>query len=210
MIAFGVDPGCLNPSLPEIPFATAFEAATEASFARFVMPTLVWKTMRHFAIGSERKLKESIKGVDGFADEVIRVRKKELALGGDRRRSDLLTVFMGLRDDQGAPFSDKFLRDICVNFILAGRDTSSVALSWFFWLLDRNPAVEGRILEEVCGIARERDSSSGGGGDDFVFKAEEVKKMEYLHAALSEALRLYPSVPVDHKEVSTIFCLYKK
>uniref|UniRef100_N1QQ84 Cytochrome P450 86A2 n=1 Tax=Aegilops tauschii TaxID=37682 RepID=N1QQ84_AEGTA len=25
--------------------------------------------------------------------------------------------------------------------------------------------------------------------------------MEYLHAALSEALRLYPSVPVDHKEV---------
>jgi hypothetical protein len=24
--------------------------------------------------------------------------------------------------------------------------------------------------------------------------------MEYLHAALSEALRLYPSVPVDHKE----------
>ena len=39
-------------------------------------------------------------------------------------------------------------------------------------------------------------------GDGLTFKAEEVKKMEYLQAALSEALRLYPSVPVDHKEVS--------
>lgn len=202
MIAFGVDPGCLSAGLPEIPFATAFEAATEATITRFVTPTLVWKAMRHFGIGSEGELKKSIKRVDGFAEEVIRVRKKEVALGGGGgRRSDLLTVFMGLRDEDGEAFSDKFLRDICVNFILAGRDTSSVALSWFFWLLDRNPAVEERILEEVCGIVREREG--GDGDDEVVFTAEEVKKMEYLHAALSEALRLYPSVPVDHKEVST-------
>ncbi|XP_039014672.1 cytochrome P450 86B1-like [Hibiscus syriacus] len=33
-----------------------------------------------------------------------------------------------------------------------------------------------------------------------IFKPEEIKKMDYLQAALSEALRLYPSVPVDHKE----------
>ncbi|KAL8535709.1 hypothetical protein ACS0TY_011369 [Phlomoides rotata] len=201
MIAFGVDPGCLSPGLPEVPFAAAFEAATEATFTRFVTPTLVWKAMRYFGVGSEGELKESIRKVDGFAEEVIRVRKKELSLGsgGGDRRSDLLTVFMGLRDEEGKAFSDKFLKDICVNFILAGRDTSSVALSWFFWLLDRNPAVEERILEEVCGIVRER--GGGGGGGEFVFRAEEVKKMEYLHAALSEALRLYPSVPVDHKEV---------
>lgn len=39
-------------------------------------------------------------------------------------------------------------------------------------------------------------------GASLVFKPEEMKKMDYLQAALSEALRLYPSVPVDHKEVS--------
>ncbi|TVU30304.1 hypothetical protein EJB05_21918, partial [Eragrostis curvula] len=37
--------------------------------------------------------------------------------------------------------------------------------------------------------------------EELVFQPEEVKRMEYLHAALSEALRLYPSVPVDHKVV---------
>ncbi|KAI3696130.1 hypothetical protein L1987_79139 [Smallanthus sonchifolius] len=202
MIAFGVDPGCLRPGLPEIPFAKAFEAATEATILRFVTPTLVWKIMRHFNIGSEKKLKDSIKGVDRFADEVIWTRKKEVFLMSDddkKQQSDLLTIFMGLKDDQGQPFSDKFLRDICVNFILAGRDTSSVALSWFFWLLDRNPTVEEKILGEICWIVKEREDEGQNG--DLIFTPEEIKKMDYLHAALSESLRLYPSVPVDHKEV---------
>ncbi|KAJ7942676.1 Cytochrome P450 [Quillaja saponaria] len=211
MIAFGVDPGCLRPNLPEIPFAKAFEDATEATLLRFVTPTCVWKAMRFFNIGMERKLNISIKGVDEFADDVIRTRKKELSLHYDqddeknKKRTDLLTVFMGLKDESGQPFSDKFLRDICVNFILAGRDTSSVALSWFFWLLDRNPVVEERILEEICKLVseREKDTSKNNGEIEscLIFRPEEIKKMEYLQAALSEALRLYPSVPVDHKEV---------
>lgn len=206
MIAFGVDPGCLRPGLKNIPFAKAFEDATEMTVLRFVMPTALWKTMRYLDIGTERKLKRSIERVDEFAEEVIRTRKKELC-GSDgeekkKERSDLLSIFMGLKDEEGRPFSNKFLRDICVNFILAGRDTSSVALSWFFWLIDMNPVVEERILEEICRIVGEREKGVEEGGGQVVFKPEEVKKMEYLQAALSEALRLYPSVPVDHKEVT--------
>ncbi|CAM8979128.1 unnamed protein product [Rhodiola kirilowii] len=202
MIAFGVDPGCLTPELPEIPFARAFEDATEATVLRFVIPTCIWKAMRFLNIGPERKLKASIKGVDKFADEVIKTRKNELMLdcnGDNNKRSDILTVFMGQRDESGKAFSDKFLRDICVNFILAGRDTSSVALSWFFWLIDHNPEVENKILEEISIVVGQRSEVKI--ENPLVFKPEEVKKMDYLQAALSEALRLYPSVPVDHKEV---------
>ncbi|CAF2056257.1 unnamed protein product [Brassica napus] len=204
MIAFGVDPGCLGPDQPVIPFAKAFEDATEAAVCRFVMPTCVWKLMKCLNLGTEKMLKESIKGVDDFADEFIRTRKKEMSLEGEStKRSDLLTVFMGLRDEKGGSFSDKFLRDICVNFILAGRDTSSVALSWFFWLLEMNPEVEEKIMVEMCKILRQRDDNGKGAKVDYepVFGPEEIKKMNYLQAALSEALRLYPSVPVDHKEV---------
>ncbi|XP_027099953.1 cytochrome P450 86B1-like [Coffea arabica] len=204
MIAFGVDPGCLRPGLPEIPFARAFEDATEATLFRFVTPTLTWRAMRSLNIGTEKKLTDSIREVDKFAEEVIQTRKKELSLPteSEKQRSDLLTVFMRLKDEQERPFSDKFLRDICVNFILAGRDTSSVALSWFFWLLNRNPEVEQNILAEICQIVNERkDAKDKEDLDNLIFKPEEVKKMEYLQAALSEALRLHPSVPVDHKEV---------
>ncbi|XP_030547517.1 cytochrome P450 86B1-like [Rhodamnia argentea] len=199
MIAFGVDPGCLRPGLPEIPFARAFEDATEATVLRFVTPTCVWKLMRFLGIGPERTLRKSIEGVDEFANEVIRTRKKELAADDGCQRSDILTVFARLRDEEGRPFSDKFLRDICVNFILAGRDTSSVALSWFFWLLHNNPDVEERIVAELCKVVSERGGASD--GEELVFKPEEIKKMDYLQAAITEALRLYPSVPVDHKEV---------
>ncbi|XP_044491977.1 cytochrome P450 86B1-like [Mangifera indica] len=201
MIAFGVDPGFLSPGLPEIPFAKAFEDATEATMCRFVTPTCIWKIMRYLDLGTERKLKQSIKCVDEFAEEVIRRRKKELSSSNDRstQRSDILSVFMGLKDEHGEPYSDKFLRDICVNFILAGRDTSSVALSWFFWLLEQNPTIEENILVEICRIIGEREEAERE-ESPLVFKPEEIKKMEYLHAALSEALRLYPSVPVDHKE----------
>ncbi|URD88400.1 LEM3 (ligand-effect modulator 3) family / CDC50 family [Musa troglodytarum] len=200
MIAFGTDPGCLRPGLPEIPFAKAFEDATEATTIRFITPTAIWKALRYFDLGSERWLRRSIAVVDEFAYEVIRTRREELSSGEQTRtaRSDLLTVFTKLRDEDGTPYSDKFLRDVCVNFILAGRDTSSVALAWFFWLLNRHPEVEERILGEIRKITEERGGDEDG---ELVFKPEEVKRMEYLHAALSEALRLYPSVPVDHKEV---------
>ncbi|KAL6192326.1 hypothetical protein ACLB2K_033417 [Fragaria x ananassa] len=207
MIAFGVDPGCLRPGLPRIPFAQAFEDATEATVMRFVTPACLWKAMRYFNLGAERKLKMSIKGVDKFADDVIRTRKKELlmeshtsSVGDQKQRSDLLTVFMRLRDEKGEGFTDKFLRDICVNFILAGRDTSSVALSWFFWLLHIHPEVERNILQELRTIVEAR-STNDINETELVFSPEEMKKMDYLHAALSEALRLYPSVPLDHKEV---------
>nr|QNN89145.1 cytochrome P450 [Achyranthes bidentata] len=200
MIAFGVDPGCLSLGLPEIPFAQAFENATEATVLRFVSPTCVWKTLRYLNMGPEKALKESITGVNKFADEVIRTRKKELALQDEnsKQRSDLLTVFMRLKDENRQPFSDKFLRDICVNFILAGRDTSSVALSWFFWLINQNPEIEEKILAEICRLISERN---GDNKEPIIFQPEEIKRMDYLQAAISEALRLYPSVPVDHKEV---------
>ncbi|KAM5566398.1 cytochrome P450 86B1 [Rosa sericea] len=204
MIAFGVDPGCLRPGLPQIPFAQAFEDATEATVMRFVTPACLWKAMRYFNLGAEKKLKMSIKGVDKFADDVIRTRKKELmdttiSLSDHKQRSDLLTVFMRLRDEKGEGFTDKFLRDICVNFILAGRDTSSVALSWFFWLLHIHPEVEHNILQELRTIVDARSTNDN--VTELVFSAEEIKKMDYLQAALSETLRLYPSVPLDHKEV---------
>ncbi|XP_020263665.1 cytochrome P450 86B1-like [Asparagus officinalis] len=201
IIAFGTDPGCLAPGLPDVPFARAFEEATEATIIRFVTPTTIWRTLRFLDIGNERKLKRSLKDVDEFAYEVIRTRKKELERES-KERSDLLTVFMRHKDEDGNKYSEKFLRDICVNFILAGRDTSSVALAWFFWLLEKSPEVEEKIVEEVRGIVKERrEEINVDDNMNVVFKPEEVKRMEYLQAALSEALRLYPSVPVDHKEV---------
>ncbi|KAI4340719.1 hypothetical protein MLD38_025529 [Melastoma candidum] len=122
MIAFGVEPGCLHQGLPEIPIARAFEDATEATVLRFITPTFIWKAMKYLDVGPERILGRCIKDVNEFTEQVIKTRKVEFAINSEsgEKKSDILTVFMGMRDEEGQPYSDKFLRDICVNFILAG------------------------------------------------------------------------------------------
>jgi fatty acid omega-hydroxylase len=202
MIAFGVDPGCLRLGLPEIPFAKAFEEGTEATVYRFITPTVLWRVMRYFNVGMEKKLGDSLRAIDDFADHVIESRMRELAEPTTDQGADLLTIFMQLKDDNGNPYSHRFLRDICINFILAGRDTSSVALTWFFWLLHGHPHVEQKIIAEIKTVLSNSRKQENVELSDVTFTVEELKQMHYLQAAVSEALRLYPSVPVDHKEVA--------
>ncbi|CAI5525690.1 unnamed protein product [Closterium sp. Naga37s-1] len=107
-------------------------------------------------------------------------------------------MMMLQKDDGGQLYSERFLRDACTNFILAGRDTSSVLLTWFFWLLSWHPHVESKIVEEARSIIAGRDA----GDERETFTYDELRSMTYTHAALNEALRLYPSVPADTKHVS--------
>lgn len=102
---------------------------------------------------------------------------------------DLLSRFLS-----SGHTDEKFVADIVISFILAGRDTTSAALTWFFWLLSQNPRVENEILREI-NEAASSESAAGGGYD-------EVKEMVYTHAALCESMRLYPPVPTDSKQVA--------
>ncbi|KAI3886117.1 hypothetical protein MKX03_029836 [Papaver bracteatum] len=204
--AFGVDPGCLSIDLPDVPSAKAFEQATELTLFRFTIPPFIWKAMKLFCFGSEKELKKAVGVVHKFAEKAVCHRRTECyKLGGLSDRSDLLSRLTELREteDVNRPtkykFSEKFLRDFCISFILAGRDTSSVALAWFFWLLSKNPQVEYKILNEINEILSHRKSKNE--IMDVVLTIDELKQMEYLQAALSESLRLYPSVSLDLKEV---------
>ncbi|MCL7030018.1 hypothetical protein MKW94_021021 [Papaver nudicaule] len=204
--AFGVDPGCLSIDLPDVPFAKAFEQATELTLFRFTVPPFIWKAMKLFCFGSEKELEKAVGIVHEFAEKTVCNRRTECyKLGSLSDRSDLLSRLTEVKatDDANGvrkyKFSKRFLRDFCISFILAGRDTSSVALAWFFWLLSKNPQVESRILHEIDEVLSHRKLKYE--DMDVIFTIDELNQMEYLQAALSESLRLYPSVPLDLKEV---------
>ncbi|KAM7265787.1 hypothetical protein ACFE04_003470 [Oxalis oulophora] len=186
-LAFNVDPGCLGEDT-EVgnQFMRAFEDATNLSSARFLyaVPGL-WRFKKFFNFGSERVLKDSIFIVHQFADNII---KSAMESGG--KHEDLLSRF--IRNEKNPP---EFLRDIAISFILAGRDTTSTALTWFFWLLSLHPEVEEKILNEQREI---RARTGKVIGDTFSF--EEIREMYYLQAAISESMRLYPPVAVDTKK----------
>ncbi|GER47953.1 cytochrome P450 [Striga asiatica] len=196
-LAFGKDPQTLSPGLPENAFAAAFDRATEASLHRFILPEFIWRMKKWLRLGMELTLSRSLRHVDEYLTGVIAARKLELVGGGAAQHDDLLSRFMKKKES----FSDKFLQEVALNFILAGRDTSSVALSWFFWLLTQNPQIEEKILIEICSVLRE---TRGGDVANWVkepLEFEELDRLVYLKAALSETLRLYPSVPEDSKHV---------
>ncbi|KAI3925768.1 hypothetical protein MKX01_003327 [Papaver californicum] len=201
---FGISPGCLSIDLPDVPFVAAFEKATELSYYRVFTPTFIWKTLRFFSVGPEKKLKEVSRIVHKFVAEIITNRRIELRKSGYLNdRYDILSKLMVKNDPEDKQhtndiLSDDILRDLCLSFILAGRDTTSVALVWFFWLIHGHPHVENLILDEIKVIVSDRKCDREN-INEIVFTADELKKMAYLEAALSETLRLYPSVPHDIK-----------
>ncbi|KAM4079829.1 hypothetical protein ACB094_09G144700 [Castanea mollissima] len=171
-LAFNVDPSCLSVGgTGAFEFMRAFEEATKIPSYRFMYAFRFMVIVKKFLnIGSERRLKESVKIVHEFADNIIRSRMGQKV----DKEKDLLSRFMSNEEN-----SLEFLRDFVISFILAGRDTTSSSLSWFFWLLSSHPNVEQNILKELETIR--------------------LHDMHYLHAAISEALRLYPPVPANKK-----------
>jgi len=128
--------------------------------------------------------------------------------------SDLLSAFMRLRDEKGQPFSDLYLKDMILNFLIAGRDTTANLLTWTAYLVAQHPEVEEKLLEEhrrvLSGVVGEGNpSGEDGSGDHPPSRKEEgkvvltgslLKKLKYTQQVLEEALRLYPAVPLDFRQ----------
>eukprot|EP01018_Ginkgo_biloba_P035411 Gb_12228 [translate_table: standard] len=211
-VAFGIDPACLDASLPFSELAQAFDLATALSAQRSTAPiSLVWKMKRMLNVGSEKRLSKAIRVVHEFARDAIRRRREEMSMDGWSLspKNDLLSRFMALTKSNDlseqheyikGPCAEEFLRDIILSFVLAGRDTTSAALTWFFWLLSCHPHVEEALRSEIAQIVEARGSNgvrSVSGGDDWTY--EELQRMNYVHASISESMRLYPPVPFDSK-----------
>ncbi|XP_045786484.1 cytochrome P450 86A1-like [Trifolium pratense] len=192
-LTFGKDPETLSPNLPENPFAVAFDTATEATMHRFLYPGLIWRFQKIFGIGSEKMLKESLQIVETYMNDAMSDRK---GIPSD----DLMSRFMKKRDVDGKPISAPVLQRIILSFILAGRDTSSVALSWFFWLILNHPNVEEKIIKELTTVLEETRGSERQRWTEDPIDFGEADQLVYLKAALAETLRLYPSVPQDFKQ----------
>eukprot|EP00405_Crypthecodinium_cohnii_P015641 CAMPEP_0206457992 /NCGR_PEP_ID=MMETSP0324_2-20121206/23293_1 /ASSEMBLY_ACC=CAM_ASM_000836 /TAXON_ID=2866 /ORGANISM="Crypthecodinium cohnii, Strain Seligo" /LENGTH=557 /DNA_ID=CAMNT_0053929223 /DNA_START=41 /DNA_END=1714 /DNA_ORIENTATION=+ len=105
------------------------------------------------------------------------------------KRKDLLALFIQAEEKES--FSATYLRDMVLNFVIAGRDTTACTLSWLFYVLSINPEVQRKLQEEID--AKLPD------GEAPTFKAVSARNMPYLNGVVYEVLRLYPPVPVDGK-----------
>lgn len=121
-LGFGVELNSLS-TKGKVPFAAAFDEAQKNTFLRFVNP--IWPTTERI-IGLltpwKLNMNDHLSVVDGFARSVIEKRRAQLDAGEIHK--DLLSRFMDASNHKDEPLSTDDLRDIVLNFVIAGRDTT--------------------------------------------------------------------------------------
>ncbi|XP_071721038.1 cytochrome P450 94C1-like [Rutidosis leptorrhynchoides] len=180
--SFGYDPKCLEESLPMSDLAISFDLASQLSAQRAMnLSPWVWKIKRMLNVGNEKKLKESIKMVNMFAQEVIGQRSK---LGSYSKHEDLLSRFMDTTKDPN------YLQDIVISFLLAGRDTVASALTGLFWVLAQHPNIVAAVRAEALMVTQRHK---------VLTRFEQLCELHYLQAVVYEGMRLFPPIQFNSK-----------
>jgi cytochrome P450 len=103
--------------------------------------------------------------------EEIAGRRTQEDLG---ERTDILSLLMLARDEEGQAMTGQELRDELVTLLLAGHETTATSVAWAVERLVRHPDKLARLVAEI----------DAGEGD------------EYMQAVISETLRVRPVVPM--------------
>jgi len=160
---------------------------------------VIWQVKRYLNIGSEAKLKKNIQIIDNFLMQLIHQKREQMKNVHDHKaKEDILSRFILASEEDPETMNDRYLRDIVLSFLFAGKDSTAITLSWFFYMLCKNPIVQDKVAYEIqeCVEWAQQDTI-----ETYTTRLTQgaIEKMHYLHATLSETLRLYPAVPVDGK-----------
>jgi len=121
-----------------------------------------------------------LRALRAAVDEVLREELRERRDGRRTAGEDVLSRLEAVRFDDGTPMSDDELLDQLVTLLLAGHETTAVALAWSLHLLAHHPDA----------LARATSAVRQGDGD------------AHLRAVVMESLRLRPVVPLAGRRLA--------
>jgi cytochrome P450 len=130
-----------------------------------------WPTPRYRRFQAARAvLKDAV-------DYVISQRRRSASDG-----SDLLSMLLSARDEEsGEAMTDEQLRVEVTTFLLAGQETTSLALTWTWYLLSQHASARRRLEEEI-------DTVLDGRPPEYA----DLANLPYTRMVIDEAMRLYP------------------
>ena len=97
-------------------------------------------------------------------------------------RKDLLQLLLSARDPEtGRGMTDPELEANLYTFLVAGHETSAVAMAWTLWLLAKDQASQERLRNEVWAVAGEEEIGPA-----------TVEKLVFTRQVLQESMRLFP------------------
>lgn len=112
-------------------------------------------------------------------DDLIYAEIEERRLQPDASRTDILSLMMAARDENGQPMTNEELRDELMTLLFAGHETTATALAWAFYWIHHLPSVRQKLLQELDSLGENPDPM-------------EISRLPYLSAICQETLRIYP------------------
>ena len=147
------------------------EAGRISLFDILGFPDWVPRPGRSFGAGGVPEMRDQ-------ADRAIERRAQE----GHKGIPDLLDLLLdGADPDSGRRMTTGELRDNLLTFIVAGHETTALALSWALYLLAFDPHAQDRARAEA------RAAVTGG-----VATGDDLDRLPFVRHVVDEALRLYP------------------
>ena len=131
---------------------------------------------------SNLRYRRARKALDRAIQQILDERRHR-GVEGD----DLLGMLMAARDEDGEGMEDGQLKDEALTIVLAGHETTALALSWTAWLLGQNPDLQRRLATEVEDLLGPIGAESAA-----TVRPEDLRELPYLDAVIKEGLRLYP------------------
>jgi cytochrome P450 len=126
---------------------------------------------------SNQRYKKALKQLEKVVYRLIAERRSS---GTDR--GDLLSMLLQARDEDGSKLNDKQLKDEVLTLLIAGHETTAVAITWALYLINRHSQVESRLKKEIAETLKNRTPA-----------ISDLPKLKYLDRVIKETLRLYPS-----------------
>lgn len=133
----------------------------------------------HWPLPSHRLFFDRKREMDNLVYRIIDDR-----MSGKTGGEDLLDMFLSSLDEEtGEKMSREDIRDEIMTVLMAGFETSSVALMWTWYLIGQHPEVEQKLHAEVDRVLGDR-----------MPVAEDFVQLTYTRQILQESMRLYPPV----------------
>ena len=126
---------------------------------------------------ANRRGRRAILSLDRIVWQIIERHRRDGANG-----DDLLGMLLAARDaDTDRAMDDRQLRDEVVTFLVAGHETTAVALAWTWYLLATHEDVERRLAGEIAEVLEGRPPT-----------LPDLSRLRYTRMVLEESMRLYP------------------
>jgi len=123
------------------------------------------------------RMRAALRSLDALVADLITAHRQS-----QHDTPDLLSMLIGVRDEEtreGMP--DRQIRDEVITLLLAGHETTAVALSWTWYLLAQHQECAQQLHEEVDAILGGRLPT-----------VTDLPNLPYSRMIIEESLRLYP------------------